>query len=172
MTAVLPHYKQGPENKQVSALTFGGQLVEPTTQSTPTTDFTVRPCVAGASAGLNLLGVAAKDANVIATQTGAPNTYGQAAIDISVLDDMTAVYYGGIDIWVWYAGQVVEGQLLMVNQTSGAGNNGTVVAFTGTTYSLIIGRCTANGGVPSASLTQQIGGLGSASYVLARARIF
>lgn len=165
MVAVLPHVKMGPINKQAATLIFGGQLVEPNTQVAGTTDFTVKPC---AALSVNVLGVAGKDANVIATQTGAANTYGEPAIDISVLDDYCSVYYGGIDILVWYnnAAAVTEGQLLM------AGANGTVTALTGTTYSQIVGRCTVNGGVTVAMCTQQIGGLGAATFFLGRARIF
>ena len=40
MSAVIPHYKQGPANKQVSALIYGGQLVQPTTTTPGTTDLT------------------------------------------------------------------------------------------------------------------------------------
>jgi hypothetical protein len=163
MSAVLPHYKQGPASYQVSTLTFGGQLVEPTTQTAGTTDFTVKPAAANS---VNVLGVAAADANVIATQTGAPNTYGEPLIDLSVLGDYVPVWYGGIDILVWYSAQAVCGQLLLITA------NGTVGPYSGGTYSQIVGKCTANGGVTSAQLTQQIGGLGSAVYFLARARIF
>lgn len=160
MPGALPHFKTGPANYQVSTLIFGGQLVEPTTPGS-TTDFTVKP--AGA-ASVICLGVAGGDANVIATQTGSPNTYGQPLIDISVLSDYTAVYYGGIDIPVWYSATATQGQLLMV------GANGTVVPFSGTTYSQIIGRCTQMGGVPT--LNQAIGGLGAASFRYARMRFF
>src|ERR1700689_4295040 len=111
MSAVLPHYKQGPASYQVSTLTFGGQLVEPTTQTAGTTDFTVKPAAANS---VNVLGVAAADANVIATQTGAPNTYGEPLIDLSVLGDYVPVWYGGIDILVWYSAQAVCGQLLLI----------------------------------------------------------
>jgi hypothetical protein len=165
MAAVLPHYKQGPENKQVSTLIFGGQLVEPTTITAGTTDYTVKPASA---VSVNVLGVAAKDANVISAQTAAPNTYGQPLIDISVLDDYTSVYYGGVDILVWYnnTANVAEGALLQ------AGANGTVTAFSGATYSQIVGRCTINGGVTTAMCTQQIGGLGASTFFLGRARIF
>src|SRR5262252_846095 len=67
MTAVLPHYKQGAASYQVSALVFGGQLVEPTTITAGTTDLTVKP--AGA-ASTHVLGVVGKDANVLATANG------------------------------------------------------------------------------------------------------
>ena len=43
----------------------------------------------------NVLGVAGADANVISTQTGAANAYGQPLIDISVLTDYVPVYSGG-----------------------------------------------------------------------------
>ena len=163
MTAVLPHYKQGPANFQVSALIFGGQLAEPTTQTAGTTDLTVKPCVAGSK---NVLGVAGKDANVLTAQAGAANAYGQPQIDISVLDDFTSVYYGGVDIWVWYAGACVPGVLLV------AGANGTVLTVGAGTFDQVIGRCTHPGGVAAAPLTQQIGGLGATSFFLGRARIF
>jgi len=142
MTAVLPHYKQGAASYQVSTLIFGGQLVEPTTQTAGTTDLTVKPAVAGSKF---CLGVAGKDGNVLAAQTGAANTYGQPQIDISLLDDFVSVYYGGIDIWAWYS----------------AG-----------TFDQVVGRCTHPGGVAAGQLTQQIGGLGAASFFLGRIRFF
>jgi hypothetical protein len=164
MSAVLPHYKQGPQNFQVSTLIFGGQLVEPTTKTAGTTDLTVKPT---AAASTTCYGVAGIDANVIATQTGAPNTYGQPAIDISVLTDYTAVYFGGVDIWVWYSGAVVPGTLLL------AGANGTVVtAGTAPAADQVVGKCSHPGGVSAGMLTQQIGGSGSAAFFLGRARIF
>ena len=163
MTAVLPHYKMGPANYQVSALIFGGQLVENTTQTAGTTDLTVKPCVAGSQ---NVLGVAGKDANVLTAQTGAPNTYGQPLIDISVLDDFTSVYYGGVDIWCWYSGACVPGVLLIT------GANGTLLTVGAGTFGQVVGRCTHPGGVAAGQLTQQIGGTGAASFFLGRARIF
>ena len=172
MTAVLPHYKQGPMNKQVSALIFGGQLVMPTTQTAGTTDLTVKPATANSQ---YVIGVAGDDGNVIAAQSGAPNTYGQPAIDISVLLDYIPVYYGGVDIWVWYSAQVLEGQTLIAtaNGTVGPGvtSGGGYVQFAGDA-TVIIGRCTHPGGVASAMLTQQIGGQGASSFFLGRARIF
>lgn len=163
MTAVVPHYRQGPANFQVSALIIGGQLVENTTQTAGTTDLTVKPAVAGSKA---VLGVAAKDANVLAAQTGTVNAYGQTGIDISVLDDFTSVYFGGVDIPVWYAGACAQGVLLI------AGATGTVVTVGAGTFDQVIGRCTQPGGVAAGQLTQQIGGLGAASFFLGRARIF
>jgi hypothetical protein len=164
VTAVLPHYKQGPASYQVSALTFGGQLVENTTQTAGTTDLTVRPSAAGSA---NVLGVAAKDANVLASQIPpATNAYGEPQLDISVLDDFTAVYHGPVDIWVWYAGAVVPGTLLI------AGATGTVVTLGAGTFGQVIGRCTHPGGVAAGQLTQQIGGIGASSFFLGRARIF
>src|SRR5437660_8388703 len=117
MPAVLPHYRGGPANYQVSALTIGGQLVENTTQTAGTTDLTVRPSAAGSKA---ILGVAGKDANVLAAQTGTVNAYGATGIDISVLDDFVSVHRG-VDIWVWYAGACNPGVLLI------GGATGTVV---------------------------------------------
>lgn len=164
MSAVLPHYKSGPQNFQVSTLIYGGQLVEPTTKTAGTTDLTVRPAQA---ASVTCYGVAGIDANVIATQTGAPNTYGQPAIDISVLTDYTAVYWGGVDIWVWYSGAVIPGTLLI------AGATGTVVtAGTAPAADQVVGKCSHPGGVSGGMLTQQIGGQGAASFFLGRARIF
>lgn len=164
MSAVLPHYKQGPANYQVSTLIFGGQLVENTTQTAGTTDLTVKP--AGA-ASVHVLGVAGGDANVIATQTGAANTYGQPQIDISVLTDYVAVYYGGVDIWVWYSAQCTPGIKLLATA------NGTVgPAGAGPAADQVVGICTHPGGVASAMLTQQIGGQGAATFFLGRARIF
>lgn len=163
MTAVLPHYRQGPANYQVSALTIGGQLVENTTQTAGTTDLTVRPSAAGSKA---VLGVAGKDANVLATQLGTVNAYGQTGIDISVLEDFTSVYFGGVDIFVWYAGACAPGVLLI------GGATGTVVTIGAGTFDQVVGRCTQPGGVAAGQLTQQIGGLGASSFFLGRARIF
>jgi hypothetical protein len=164
MSAVLPHYKSGPANYQVATLVYGGQLVQPNTLTAGTTDLTV---TTGLAASVNVLGVAGNDANVVSTQTGAANAYGQPLIDISVLTDYTAVYYGGVDIWVWYSGAVIPGKLLI------AGATGTVVtAGTGPAADQVVGRCTHPGGVSAAYLTQQIGGQGAASFFLGRARIF
>jgi hypothetical protein len=184
MSAVLPHYKMGPANFQVATLVYGGQLVTPHNTTPGTTDFTVTPSVGGTTAAgdVNVLGVAGKDANVITTQTGAANSYGEPLIDISVLDDYTSVYYGGVDIWCWYGGQAQPGELLVVGAATGANCNGCVMGISQTpknasatitaAYNNVIGRCTYPGGVTSAMLTQQIGGQGTAAYFLARARIF
>lgn len=164
MSAVLPHYKQGPQNFQVSTLIYGGQMVMPTTSTAGTTDLTVKPATAAA---VNSYGVAGIDANVIATQTGAPNTYGQPLIDISVLTDYTSVYFGGVDIWVWYSGAVVPGTLLICGAT------GTVLtAGVAPAADQVVGKCSHPGGVSAGMLTQQIGGQGAASFFLGRARIF
>lgn len=163
MTAVIPHYKAGPASYQVSALIFGGQLVENTTQTAGTTDLTVKPCVAGSS---NVLGVAGKDANVLGAQLPITNAYGEPQLDISVLDDFTSVYYGGVDIWAWYSGAVVPGNLVI------AGANGTLVTVGAGTFGQVIGRCTHPGGVAAGQLTQQIGGLGASSFFLGRVRVF
>lgn len=163
MTAVLPHYKQGAASYQVSALTFGGQLVEYTTQTAGTTDLTVKP--AGA-ASTHVLGVAGKDGNVLATQTGAANAYGAPQIDLSVIDDFVSVYYGGVDIWAWYSAAVTPGGKLL------AAANGTVgPAGAGPAADQVVGICTHPGGVAAAQLTQQIGGLGATSFFLGRVRI-
>lgn len=164
MSAVLPHYKQGPANYQVSTLIYGGQLVQPTTITAGTTDLTVK---VGLASSVVILGVAGGDANVIAAQTGAPNTYGQPLIDISVLTDYVSVYYGGVDIWCWYSGAVNQGTKLL------AGATGTVVtAGAGPAADQVVGVCTHPGGVSAGMLTQQIGGQGAASFFLGRARIF
>lgn len=164
MTAVLPHYKTGPANYQASTLIYGGQLVQPTTLTAGTTDLTV---TTGLAASVNILGVAGTDANVISTQTGAANSYGQPLIDISVLGDYLPVYYGGVDIWVWYSGACLPGIKLK------AGATGTVVTTTaGPAADQVVGVCTHPGGVSSGMLTQQIGGQGSAAFFLGRARIF
>lgn len=166
MSAVLPHYKQGPANYQVSTLIYGGQLVQPTTLTAGTTDLTVK---VGLAASVNILGVAGKDANVIAAQTGAANSYGQSLIDVSVLDDYTSVYYGGVDIWVWYSNAVLvnQGNLLI------AGATGTVTAAgVAPAADQVVGRCTHPGGVTVAMCNQQIGGQGAATFFLGRARIF
>ena len=164
MTAVLPHYKEGPASYQVSTLIFGGQLVENTTQTAGTTDLTVKPCVAGSKA---CLGVACKDGNVLASQIPpATNAYGQPQLDISVLDDFVSVAHGPVDIWVWYAGACVPGVLLVT------GANGTVLTVGAGTFDQVVGRCTHPGGVSAAMVTQQLGGLGASSFFLGRVRIF
>ena len=164
MTAVLPHYTRGPANLQVSTLIFGGQFVMPTTQSYGTTDLTVKVAT---SATIYSVGVAGADANVISTQTGAANTYGEPLIDISVLTDYAPVYAGGWDIWCWYVGQAYTGQKLIIGATGGAVTG----AGAGPAADQVVGVCTHPGGVSSAMLTQQIGGTGAASYFLGRARV-
>ena len=164
MTAVLPHYTRGPANLQVSTLVFGGQFVMPTTQSYGTTDLTVKVAT---SATIYSVGVAGADANVISTQTGAANTYGEPLIDISVLTDYAPVYAGGWDIWCWYVGQAYTGQKLIIGATGGAVTG----AGAGPAADQVVGVCTHPGGVSSAMLTQQIGGTGSASYFLGRVRV-
>jgi hypothetical protein len=186
MTAVLPHYTRGPANYQTAALVYGGQFVTPDTATPGTTDLTVKPSVGGSSSAgdIYVLGVAGTDANVVTAQTGAVNSYGQPAIDISVLTDYVAVYAGGWDIWVWYGGQAAPGELLVVGAASGVGCNGTVCGtahspYYGSSgasaitpaYNNIVARCTHPGGVSGAMLTQQIGGSGAASYFLGRARV-
>ena len=188
MSAVLPHYTRGPANKQVSALTYGGQFVVPTTITAGTTDLTVMPApgnIAAAATGCtNVVGLAGTDANVITTQTGAANSYGQPLIDISVLTDYVSVYSGGWDIWCWYGGPAAEGELLVIGTgTSGHTVNGCVTGIAGTPFftstaitsftpNTIVGRCTHPGGVSAGMLTQQIGGAGSAYYFLGRVRVF
>lgn len=189
MTAVLPHYTRGPWNKQVAGLVYGGQFVVPNTLTAGTTDLTVAVApgsIAAASTGVtNVLGVAGTDANVITTQTGAANSYGQPLIDISVLTDYCAVYSGGWDIWAWYAGAAKEGDLLVIGSgTSGGAAPGCVTGTSATAYfpgssttitaapANVVGRCTHPGGVSAAMLTQQIGGQGSAAYFLGRIRVF
>lgn len=165
MTAVLPHYQRGPANYQAATLIYGGQFVMPNTATAGTTDLTVKVAT---SAATTVLGVAGTDANVIATQTGAVNSYGQPQIDISVLTDYVAVYGGGgWDIWVWYVGQATAGQKLIIGATGGAVTG----AGAGPAADQVVGVCTQPGGVSSAMLTQQIGGSGSAVYFLGRARL-
>ena len=130
MTAVLPHYTRGPANLQVSTLIFGGQFVMPTTQSYGTTDLTVKVAT---SATIYSVGVAGIDANVISTQTGAANTYGEPLIDISVLTDYAPVYAGGWDIWCWYVGQAYTGQKLIIGATGGAVTGAGSVRISGST---------------------------------------
>src|SRR6266567_2127779 len=139
MTAVLPHYKQGPMNKQVSTLVIGGMIVCPTTIGSAT-DLTVAPCSAANTR--YYLGVAGKDANTIAVQTGAANTYGQPAIDISVLDDYTAVYYGTV-----------------------------VFNNAATDPNKIVGKCTHPGGITAGMLAANTL-IGGSTYFLGRARIY
>lgn len=166
MTAVLPHYKPGgPANLQVATLIYGGQFVMPNTATAGTTDLTVKVAT---SAATTVLGVAGTDANVVTTQTGAANSYGQPLIDISVLTDYAAVYYGGYDIWCWFVGQATFGQKLIIGATGGAVTG----AGAGPAADQVVGVCSMPGGVSSAMLTQQIGGQGSAVYFLGRARVF
>ena len=164
MTAVLPHYTRGPWNKQVAGLIYGGQFVEPNTQTPGTTDLTVKIAT---SATIYSVGVAGADANVISTQTGAANAYGQPLIDISVLTDYCPVYSGGWDIWAWYVGQAYTGQKLIIGATGGAVTG----AGAGPAADQVVGWCTHPGGVSSAMLTQQIGGTGAASYFLGRVHV-
>ncbi len=187
MTAVIPHYTRGPANYQAAGLIFGGQFVVPNTITAGTTDLTVNVAPNGLSAAAtgvpNVLGVAGADANVISTQTGAANAYGQPLIDISVLTDYVPVYSGGWDIWCWYGGAAAAGELLVIGTgTSGNTVAGCVVGIAHTPYftstaitsftpNTIVARCTHPGGVSSAMLTQQIGGTGSAYYFLGRARV-
>jgi hypothetical protein len=106
---------------------------------------------------------------VVTAQTGAANTYGQPQIDISVLPDYVPVYYGGVDIFVWYSNAILvnQGNLLI------AGATGTVTAAgVGPAADQVIGRCTHPGGVTVAMCNQQIGGQGAATFFLGRARIF
>jgi hypothetical protein len=163
MTAVLPHYKQGAASYQVSTLIFGGQLVEPTTQTAGTTDLTVKPAVA---ASKFCLGVAGKDGNVLAAQLGSANAYGAMQIDISVLDDFVSVYYGGVDIWAWYSAAVPPGSLIATTA------NGTVGPIGAGTFDTAVGRCTHPGGVSAGMLTQPLGGIGASSFFLGRIRFF
>jgi hypothetical protein len=166
VTAVLPHYKPGgPANLQVATLIYGGQFVMPNTATAGTTDLTVKVAT---SAATTVLGVAGTDANVVTTQTGAANSYGQPLIDISVLTDYAAVYYGGYDIWCWFVGQATFGQKLIIGATGGAVTG----AGAGPAADQVVGVCSMPGGVSSAMLTQQIGGQGSAVYFLGRARVF
>jgi hypothetical protein len=164
VTAVLPHYQRGPANYQVSTLIYGGQFVMPTTLTAGTTDLTVKVAT---SATVNALGVAGTDANVVTTQTGAANSYGQPLIDISVLTDYVAVYAGGWDIWAWYVGAAILGQRLIIGATGGAVTG----AGAGPAADQVVGVCSHPGGVSAAMLTQQIGGTGSAVYFLGRVRV-
>jgi hypothetical protein len=190
MSAVLPHYTRGPWNKQVAGLIYGGQFVVPNTLTAGTTDLTVAVApgaIAAAATGVtNVLGVAGTDANVITTQSGGANSYGQPLIDISVLTDFCSVYAGGWDIWAWYAGPAKEGDVLVIGSgTSGGAAPGCVTGagtgatayFPGSSTTItagpgnVVARCTHPGGVSSAMLTQQIGGTGAASYFLGRVRL-
>jgi hypothetical protein len=177
MTAVLPRYKTGPSNYQVATLIFGGQLVEANTLTAGTTDLTVKPATNATAAGsASVLGVAGNDANVIAAQTGAANTYGQPAIDISVLTDYVAVYYGGVDIPVWYSAACIPGQKLVISNTNGCVGpyvpQSAAFAQASGDADWIVGICTNPGGVGAGQLTQQIGGTGGSSFYLGFARIF
>jgi hypothetical protein len=164
MSAVIPYYKLGPSNKQVSTLIYGGQFVQPTTLTAGTTDYTVKPALSGC---VTCLGVAGVDANTLTAQTGAANTYGQPQIDISVLTDYTSVYYGNVDIWVWYSGAVIEGFKLIIGATAGT----VITAGASPAADIVVGLCTQPGGVTAGMLTQQIGGQGAASFFLGRCRV-
>lgn len=135
----------------------------PTTATAGTTDLTVKVATANA---VTILGVAGADGNVLSAQTGAPNSYGQPLIDISVLTDYIPVIYGGYDTWVWYSGQVLNGQKLL------AAANGTVVgAGAGPACDQVVGVCTHPGGVATAMLTQAIGGQGATTFFFGRMRV-
>ena len=164
MSAVLPHYKLGPSNYQAATLIYGGQFVQPNTLTAGTTDLTVKLAL---SASVNVLGVAGTDANVISTQTGAANAYGEPLIDISVLGDYVPVYYGNVDIWCWYMGAVTPGGKLIIGATAGF----VTAAGAGPAADQVVGICTHPGGVSAAMLTQQVGGQGTAAYFLGRARL-
>jgi hypothetical protein len=163
MSASIPHYKSGPASKQVATLIYGGQLVMPNTQTAGTTDLTIKLATAST---IYCMGVAGADGNVLSAQTGAPNSYGQPLIDISVLTDYIPVIYGGYDTWAWYSAQVLEGQKVL------AGASGTLVAAgAGPAADQVVGICTHPGGVATAMLTQAIGGQGSAVYFFGRMRV-
>ena len=163
MTAVLPHYKLGPSNYQAATLIYGGQFVQPNTLTAGTTDLTMTLAL---PASLNVLGVAGADANVISTQTGAANSYGQPLIDISVLGDYVPVYYT-TDIWCWYMGAAKPAQKLIIGATAGFAT----AAGVAPAADQVVAICTHPGGVSAAMLTQQVGGQGTAAYFLGRARL-
>jgi hypothetical protein len=183
MSASLPHYTRGPWNYQVAGLVYGGQFVDADTDTPGTTDLTVKVADGGTTAAgsQNVLGAAGTDANVILTQTGTPNSYGQPLIDMSVLTDYVAVYAGGWDLWVWYGGEAAPGELLVVGAATGVAVAGSVCGAAHSPANAagaitvgplnIVARCTHPGGVSAAMLTQQIGGQGAASYYLGRARL-
>jgi hypothetical protein len=106
---------------------------------------------------------------VITAQTGAANTYGQPQIDISVLADYTAVYYGGWEVYVWYTNAAAANQGVKLI----AAANGTVTPAGATPDArTVVGVCTHPGGVTVAMCNQQIGGTGAATFFLGRMRIF
>jgi hypothetical protein len=169
-------------NKQAAGLIFGGQFVMANTQTAGTTDLTVKlavPFATSQSQSEAVLGVAGADANVVATQTGAANAYGEPAIDLSVLLDYIPVYYGGWDIWVWYSAAAFEGQLLVINTTFGTvgpyTSQGAAYAQASGDFAAVVARCTHPGGVAAGQLTQSIGGGagggGTSVYFLGRARL-
>jgi len=173
MSAVIPYYKLGPSNKQVSTLIYGGQFVQPTTPTGGTTDYTVKLATVSS---VTCLGVAGNDANTLTAQTGAANAYGQPQIDISVLTDYTAVYYGNVDIWVWYSSgggtgsaalPILEGQKLLIATAPGTVTG----AAAAPPADGVVGICTQPGGITAGMLTQQIGGQGAASFFLGRCRV-
>lgn len=170
MPAVLPHYKQGPANYQAATLIFGGMVITPNAPGTPG-DLTVRPALAASAVAdaKAMVGIAGNDANVLTAQTAAANAYGQPQIDISVLTDYVDVYYGGVDIFVWYSAACQFGQFLTVSAVATA--IGMVTPYvTGTTvYDAIVGKCTQPGGVLAPTALPPWGGTVNAR--LARARI-
>jgi hypothetical protein len=85
-----------------------------------------------------------------------------------VLTDYCAVYGGGYDIWVWYAGQALQGQKLIIHSSNVGAVTG---AGAGPAADQVVGICTQPGGVATAMLTQAIGGIGSATFFLGRARV-
>src|ERR1017187_4355207 len=155
MSAVLPHYRLGPANLQASTLIYGGQFVQTTTLTAGTTDLTIKLAL---SASVNVLGVAGSDANVISTQTGAANAYGQPLIDISVLGDYVPVYYT-TDIWCWYMGAAICGQKLIIGVTAGF----CTATGAGPASVQVPAMCTRPGGDSSAMLTEGVGGQATAS---------
>jgi hypothetical protein len=175
MAGALPHYKLGPANYIAAGLVLGGQLVSAAGTLTGTlTNLSNTAVVPSAAGDAIVLGVAATDANVgklpvdpstgdYAFPTGATGPDGGVSLpagwagdgsvttqdellDQSILDYTVAVY-NNVDIRVNYAATATFGQLLM------AGASGSVTPFTGTNYSLIVGRCTEPGGVTVSSGT-------------------
>jgi hypothetical protein len=118
---------------------LGGQLVVP--DAGPATTVSV----AGAGA-LNVLGVAGNDASPIVSQAAFvdANAANQPLVDISVLNDYTAVHRSPTDIHVTYAAAAAFGILL---KSAASGQVTPWVSGVDTNYALIVGKCTQPGGI-------------------------
>jgi len=151
MAGSLPVFKQGPATYPVSGLVLGGQLVQPTGSNATTVQ------VAATGQQVNVLGVAASDANNTnpeGTPSGIPavgwpgdgsSTTQDQLLETSALRIEVAVY-NNVDIMVNYDGAVNFGALLQSSATVA----GAVGLWSGSNPQAIVGRCTQPGGVATA----------------------